>query len=65
MLATRMRGAHVTTLGLGPPRYSGRDSHHLPIPLIPQIRAGVQQALRGDRPVSQQDGETLKGGNCV
>jgi polyisoprenyl-teichoic acid--peptidoglycan teichoic acid transferase len=65
MLATKMRGAHVTTLGLGPPRYSGRDAHHLPIPLIPQIRAGVQQALRGDLPVSQQDDETLKGGDCV
>jgi polyisoprenyl-teichoic acid--peptidoglycan teichoic acid transferase len=61
-IAIRMRGAHVTTLGLGPPRYSGRDARHLPIPLIPQIRAGVQHALHpGARPISQ----TVKGGNCV
>jgi polyisoprenyl-teichoic acid--peptidoglycan teichoic acid transferase len=66
-IATQMHGAQVTTLGLGPPRYSGRDSHHLPVPLIPQIRAGVQQALHpGDRPVSQlQDGETVEAGTCV
>jgi hypothetical protein len=65
--ATQMRGAQVTTLGLGPPRYSGRDADHLPIPLIPQIRVGVQRALHpGDRPVSQpQDGETVKRGNCI
>jgi hypothetical protein len=65
--ATQMRGTQVTTLGLGPPRDSGRDADHLPIPLIPQIRAGVQRALHpGDRPVSQpQDSETVKGGNCV
>jgi hypothetical protein len=59
-----MHGAKATTLGLGPPRYSGHDSRHLP---IPQIREDVQAALQpGDRPISQpQDSETVKGGSCV
>ena len=66
-IAIRMHGAQVTTLGLGPPRYSGRDSRHLPVPLIPQIREGVREALQpGDRPVSQpQDSGTVTGGTCV
>jgi LCP family protein required for cell wall assembly len=66
-MATQMHGTRVTTLGLGPPRYSGRDSQLMPIPLVPQIREGVQEALNpGDRPVSQPpDSETVRGTTCV
>ena len=65
-LATRMRGARVTTLGLGPPRYSGRDAKGYPIPKIAQIRAGVQQALHPvDRAPSPQDGAVVQGRSCV
>ena len=65
-LATQMRGAQVTTLGLGPPRYSGRDAKGYPIPLIPQIRAGVQQALHPSHaPALPQAGAPVQGSSCV
>jgi hypothetical protein len=65
-LATRMRGARVTTLGLGPPRYSGRDAKGYPIPKIAQIRAGVEQALHPlDRAPSPQDSAVVQGSSCV
>ncbi len=65
-LATQMRGAQVTTLGLGPPRYSGRDAKGYPIPRIAQIRAGVKQALHpGDGPAVPQGSAVVQGSSCV
>lgn len=65
-LATQLRGARVTTLGLGPPRYSGRDAKGYPIPRIAQIRAGVRHALHpGGGPTVRQGGAVVKGSSCV
>jgi len=65
-LASRMHGAHITTLGLGPPRYSGRDARGYPIPRIAEIRAGVQRALHPtDGPAGPQDGALVQGSSCV
>jgi polyisoprenyl-teichoic acid--peptidoglycan teichoic acid transferase len=65
-LAIQMRGAQVTTLGLGPPRYSGRDAKGYPIPRIAEIRAGVQQALHpADGPATAQDSAVVQGSACV
>jgi polyisoprenyl-teichoic acid--peptidoglycan teichoic acid transferase len=65
-LATQMRGAQVTTLGLGPPTYSGHDAKGYPIPKIRQIRAGVQQALYpSDGPARQQAPAPAQGSSCV
>lgn len=65
-LATQMRGAQVTTLGLGPPRYSGRDSRGYPVVKVAEVRAGVTEALHsGDAPVAQQDGAPVQGSSCV
>lgn len=65
-LATQLRGAHVTTLGLGPPRYSGRDSRGYPVVKVARVRAGVAQALRpGDAPARPQAGAPVQGSACV
>jgi polyisoprenyl-teichoic acid--peptidoglycan teichoic acid transferase len=65
-LATRIRGAQVTTLGLDPPRYSGRDAKDHQIPKIAKIRAGVQLALHpADGPATAQDSAVVQGGSCV
>lgn len=65
-LATQMRGAQVTTLGLGPPRYSGRDSRGYPVVKVAEVRAGVAEALHpGDVPAGPQDGAPVQGSSCV
>jgi LCP family protein required for cell wall assembly len=65
-IAIRLRGATVTTLGLGPPRYSGRDAHGLPVPRIAAIRDGIQAALHpSDGQIGAQQGEPVSGGSCV
>jgi LCP family protein required for cell wall assembly len=65
-MAIKLRGATVTTLGLGPPRYSGRDSRHYPIPRIAAIRDGVQAALHpGDGPIAAGAGAPVSGTSCV
>jgi anionic cell wall polymer biosynthesis LytR-Cps2A-Psr (LCP) family protein len=65
-MAIKLRGATVTTLGLGPPRYSGRDARGFPIPRISAIRDGVQAALHpSDGQVGRQEGEPVSGSSCV
>jgi LCP family protein required for cell wall assembly len=65
-LATQLRGARVITLGLGPPRYSGRDAKGYPIPRVAQIRAGVRHALHpGDGPAAPQDPAPVQGSSCA
>jgi polyisoprenyl-teichoic acid--peptidoglycan teichoic acid transferase len=65
-MAIKLRGATVTTLGLGPPRYSGDDAHGLPVPRIAAIRDGIQTALHpSDGQVSPQQGEPVSGSSCV
>jgi LCP family protein required for cell wall assembly len=65
-MAIKLRGATVTTLGLGPPRYSGRDAKGFPIPRIAAIRDGVQAALHpSDGQVGPQEGEPVSGNTCV
>jgi polyisoprenyl-teichoic acid--peptidoglycan teichoic acid transferase len=65
-LASQLRGAQVTTLGLGPPRYSGHDAKGYPVPRIAEIRAGVQRALHpSDGPAGPQDGAMVQGSSCV
>jgi hypothetical protein len=65
-LATRLRGARVITLGLGPPRYSGRDAKGYPIPRVAQIRAGVRHALHpGDGPAAPPGAAPAQGSSCA
>jgi LCP family protein required for cell wall assembly len=65
-MAINLRGATVTTLGLGPPRYSGRDANGYPVPRISAIRDGVQAALHpSDGQVGPQQGEVASDDTCV
>jgi LCP family protein required for cell wall assembly len=65
-MAIKLRGATVTTLGLGPPRYSGHDASGNPVPRIAAIRDGVQAALHpSDGQVGPQQGEAVTDDTCA